>query len=157
MDASQNGLAAAPVWENAGSSSFDWEQDTPKRDQAERFGYASYLLGVERDSKTLMGTYAFYQAEGKRFVKIHPMYYYPIGFPIQTMKPELIDDYLMNGISVYRRSFTNGLVLVNPSDKECEVKLDKTFIDPDTHQLVATVTMPPSTGKILLTNPSGIK
>ena len=155
MDAAQNGLAAAPVWENAGSVSFNSETDTPLRDKAERFGYASFLLGVEKDSKTLMGTYAFYQAEGKRFVKIHPMYYYPIGFPIQTEKPESIDNYLINDLPVYRRSFTNGLVLVNPSDKECEVKLDKSFLDPDTHQLVATVIMPPSTGKILLNNPSG--
>ena len=155
MDAAQNGLAAAPVWDNAGSPSFDAELDTPKRDKAERFGYASFLLGVEKNSKTLMGTYAFYQAEGKRFVKIHPMYYYPIGFPIETVKPESIDNYLIKDLPVYRRSFTKGLVLVNPSDKECEVKLDKSFLDPDTYQLVTSVIMAPSTGKILLTNPSG--
>ncbi len=154
MDAAQNGLAAAPIWANAGSPSFaESEPDTPERDKAERFGYASYLLGVEKDGKTLMGTYAFYQAGGKRFVKIHPMYYYPIGYPAETVKPDEFDKYLIKDLPVYRRLFTNGLVLVNPSDKDCTVNLDKPYLDPDTRQLVTAVTMPAGTGKILLFKP----
>lgn len=151
-DAAQNGLAAAPIWANAGSFSVNSERDTPERDQAERFGYASYLLAVEKDGKTLMGTYAFWQAEGKRFVKIHPMYFYPIGYPTETQKPDQLDKYLFKDLPVYRRSFTNGVVLVNPSEKDCTVDLDKTYLDPDTHKLVASVALRAGTGKILLKN-----
>jgi hypothetical protein len=154
MDAAQSGLAAAPIWANAGSPSYaESEPDTPGRDKAERFGYASYLLGVEKEGKTLMGTYAFYQANGKRFVKIHPMYYYPIGYPAVTVKPNEFGKYLMKDVPVYHRSFTNGLVLVNSSDQDCPVKLEETYFDPDTRQLVTTVTMSAGTGKILLNKP----
>jgi hypothetical protein len=154
MDAAQNGLAAAPIWGNAGSPSYaESEPDTPERDKAERFGYASYLLGVEKDGKTLMGTYAFYQANGRRFVKVHPMYYYPIGYPAETVKPNEFGKYLMKDVPVYRRPFTNGLVLVNPSNQDCAVSLDKTYLDPDTRQLVTTVIMPAGTGKIMLNKP----
>ena len=154
MDAAQNGLAAAPIWANAGSPSFaESELDTPERDKTERFGYASYLLAVEKGGKTVMGTYAFYHADGRRFVKIHPMYYYPIGDPAETVTPNQFDHCLMKDLPVYRRSFTNGLVLVNPSDKDCPVTLDKPYLDPDTHQLVTAVTMPAGTGKILLNKP----
>jgi hypothetical protein len=152
MDAAQSGLAAAPIWANAGSPSFaESEPDTPKRDKEERFGYASYLLAVEKDGKTIMGTYAFYQANGKRFVKVNPVYYYPIGYPTETVKPEAIDQYVVKGLPVYRRSFTHGLVLVNPSTEACKVNLDKPFLDPDTHKLITAVSMPAGTGKILLT------
>ncbi len=151
MDCAQSGLAAAPIWGNAGHPSIAESQpDTPKRDQEERFGYASYLLAVEKDAKTVMGTYAFYESNGKRFAKVHPMYYYPIGYPTQTVKPEAIDQYIIKGLPVYRRSFTNGLVLVNPSTEDHEVKLDKPFLDPDIRKLVTEVSMPAGTGKILL-------
>ena len=154
MDAAQNGLAAAPIWANAGSPSFaESEPDTPKRDKEERFGYASYLLAVEKDGKTIMGTYAFYQANGNRFVKVNPVYYYPIGYPTETVKPEAFDSYLMKDRPVYRRTFTNGLVLVNPSDKACPVTFDKPYLDPDTRRLVTAVTMPAGTGKIMLNKP----
>ena len=154
MDAAQSGLAAAPIWANAGSPSYaESEPDTPERDKAERFGYASYLLAVEKEGKTIMGTYAFYQADGKRFVKIHPMYYYPIGSPVETVKPDEFNQYLMKDLPVYHRTFTHGLVLVNPSEKDCPVNLGKPYLDPDTHQLVTTVAMPAGTGKILLNKP----
>ena len=151
MDCAQNGLAAAPIWANAGYPSIvESQPDTPKRDQAERFGYASYLLCVEKDGKTVMGTYAFYEANAKRFAKVHPIYYYPIGYPTQTVKPNLIEKYLIEGLPVYRRLFTNGLVLVNPSEQDCTVNLDKTYLDPDQRQLITKVSMPAGTGKILL-------
>jgi hypothetical protein len=100
MDAAQNGLAAMPILGGAGAKSVLSEPDTPARDKAERFAYASYLLAVEKDGKTMMGTYACYQADGKRFVKIHPMYYYPIGYPAETVKPDQFDKYLLKGLPV---------------------------------------------------------
>jgi hypothetical protein len=98
-----------------------------------------------------MGTYAFYQAGGKRFVKVHPMYYWPIGDPAQTVKPAEFDKYLVAGTEVYRRAFTGGLVFVNPSTKAAEgLVLGGEYLDPDTAKTVTTVTLPAGTGKILL-------
>jgi len=150
MDAAQNGLAAMPIIGGAGAKSVLSEPDTPARDKAERFAYAGYLLAVEKDGKAMMGTYAFYQADGKRFVKVHPMYYYPIGRPAETVKPDQLDSYLLKGLPVYRRAFTNGLVLVNPSQEACTVDLGRSYVDPDARKAVTTVAMPAGTGKILL-------
>jgi hypothetical protein len=150
MDAAQNGLAAMPIIGGAGARSVLSEPDTPARDKADRFAYASYLLAVEKGGKTMMGVYACYQAGGKRFVKLHPMYYYPIGDPLETAKPADLDTYLVKDTPAYRRAFTNGLALVNPSDKACTVPLGGPYLDPDTRQTVTSVALPPGTGKILL-------
>jgi hypothetical protein len=150
-DAAQKGLAVMPVWGGAGAKSSLSEADTPERDRAEHFAYAGYLLAVEKGGKTVMGTYAFYQAGGKRFVKVHPMYYWPIGDPAQTVKPAEFDKYLVAGTEVYRRAFTGGLVFVNPSTKAAEgLVLGGEYLDPDTAKTVTTVTLPAGTGKILL-------
>ncbi len=59
----------------------------------------------------------------------------------------------MKDLPVYHRTFTHGLVLVNPSEKDCPVNLGKPYLDPDTRQSVTTVAMPAGTGKILLNKP----
>lgn len=150
MDAAQNGLAAMPIWGGAGGQSVGSEPDTPGRDRAERFAYASYLLAVEKEGRTLMGTYAIYQADGRRFVKVHPMYFYPIGDPAESVKPNEFDRYALNEGAVYRRRFTNGQVLVNASDMSQRVDFEESFIDPDTGRRVSGIDMAPGTGKILL-------
>jgi hypothetical protein len=150
LDANQSGLAALPILAGAGAKSDQSEPDTPERDRIERFGYASYLLCVEQGTRTMMGTYAFYQSGGKRFVKVHRMYYYPIGDPAETVAPKELDKYRGADSSVYQRHFTNGLVLVNPSTKPATVKLDQEYLDPDNGQRTTTLTMPSGTGKILL-------
>jgi len=148
--ASQAGLAAMPILGGAGAKSALGEADTPSRDRAERFGYASYLLAVEKGGRTMMGTYAFYQAGGKPSVKLHPMYYFPIGDPARTVKPADFEQYRAAGSQVYRRAFTNGVVLVNPSEKGEDVDVGGAMLDPDTGRVVTAVTMAPGTGKILL-------
>jgi len=150
MDAAQNGLAAMPILGGAGAKSVLSEPDTPERDRAERFGYASYLLAVEKDGRTLMGTYAFYQADGRRTVRVHRMYYYAIGEPAETVAPKDIGRYLVPGTPVYRRSFTGGLVLVNPSETEAQVSLETTHLDPDQGTAIDRIVMPAGSGKILL-------
>ncbi|MCX7012335.1 MAG: hypothetical protein NTW86_07195 [Candidatus Sumerlaeota bacterium] len=153
MDASQAGLPAMPILGGAGAKSILGEADTPERDKRERFGYASYLLTVEKGGRTLMGTYAFYQTDGERHVKVHPIYYYPIGDPAETVKPEDIDRYQVPGTQAYKRQFTNGAVLVNASpDAEATVDLGEDYVDPDTRQTVREIVLPPATGKVLLKN-----
>jgi len=155
MDAAQRGLAAMPILASAGSDSPASEADTPARERMERFGYASYLLAVEANGRTRMGTYAFYQSGGRRFVKVHPMYFYPIGAPAETWPPDQLDRYRMADSPVYRRAFTGGVVLVNPSHETAVAVLDAILTDPDTGASVEQVTLPPGSGKILLAPAAG--
>jgi len=124
------------------------------RDKRERFGYAAYLMAVEKGGKTMMGTYAFYRQGDKRLVKVHPQYYYPISDPVETVKPDEIDKYLIKGSHVYRRHFTNGVVLLNVSPEDAKgVDLGQDYLDPDTGKITRTIDMPKASGKILLNKP----
>jgi len=154
MDAARNGLAAMPMIANAGIKSTLLEPDTAVRDQVERFGYATYLMGVERGGRTMFGIPAFYRVgEGRdqrRFVKLHRQYFWPIGDPAETVPPEKLDKYRV-GKSTYMRRFTNGVVLVNSSEEgEEDVRLDGEYVDPETGERFRSVTMQAKTGKILL-------
>ncbi len=153
MDSAQTGLAAMPILGGAGAKSMLAEVDTPERDQRERFGYASYLLTVESGGRTRMGTYAFYSREGQRTVKVHPIYFYPIGKPAESRKPGDIDGYRLGGGQVFGRRFTNGLVLVNAAERATAVSLESGYLDPDTGTRVSRLEMPAGTGKILLIKP----
>jgi hypothetical protein len=150
-DGAQHGLAIMPILAGAGAKSVQSEADTPERDRRERFGYASYLLAVEAGGKAMMGTYACYQQDGKRFVKVNPIYYLPIGKPTQTFEPKDFAKYQAPATSVYRREFSNGVVLVNPTaNVQAAVDLGGEYLDPDTKQRVQRVVLPAQAGKILL-------
>lgn len=151
MECAQNGLAAYPMIANAGFKSLMLENLGSVRDKFESFAYASYLLCVEKDGSTKLGLPAFYQKNGRRFAKLHPRYTWPIGPPVEIVKPERIDDYKIKGHSTYTRRFRNGLVLVNPADTDdTQIKLDQQYIDPDIKKRITRITMKANSGKILL-------
>ncbi len=154
MTCAQEGLAAYPMIANAGSKSEMLEGLGAVRDQFETFAYASYLLCIEKDSPTRLGLPALYKENGRRFAKLHPRYTWPIGGPVETVSPAKLDKYKVEGRHSYRRYFINGVVLVNPSDKDDkEIKFDGGgFINPETGKRIKSVQMKAHTGKILLRN-----
>jgi len=154
--ATQDGIAAYPIIGPAGVRSLLLEDDTPERDRFERFGYASYLLTVEKNGKTAFGIPAAYRApDGKggyrRFIKLNKQYFYPIGDPTESRKWTDFDGYRLPGTHTYVRRFTNGIVAVNPSNADDpKVDLDTSYLDPVTGAIVRTIAMKSQTGKILL-------
>ena len=69
----------------------------------------------------------------------------PIGKPLQTSRT--IAGYLNGG--VYRRAFSNGLVIVNPSARSVAINLRRARRLP-TGQLVSRVILKPFTGSVLV-------
>ena len=92
----------------------------------------------------------FYRRDGKREVAIAPMYSWPIGAPAETVKPEELNRYKVGGTEIYRRRFSGGLVLVNPSPQPQRLHLDSPMLDPDSGEHVESIALPPQSGKILL-------
>lgn len=147
----QQKLAAYPMIANAGSKSKMLEPFGDIRDRFETFAYASYLLAVEKDAPTRLGLPAFYEKDGRRYAYLHPRYSWPIGAPTQTYQPDQIDRYRPKGYLSYVRRFDNGLVIVNPSEKDDrKLNLDKTYLDLEIQKEISSIQMKAHTGKILL-------
>jgi hypothetical protein len=73
-----------------------------------------------------------------------PIFHMAIGTPTQTKST--VSGYLTGG--VYQRTYSTGLVLVNPSSKTITVKLGKTYHTPN-GSAVTSVAMTPYTGQVL--------
>jgi hypothetical protein len=151
MDAAQNGLAALAMIASAGSDSAALEPAGSIRDAFELYGYASYLLGVEATKTTKFGIPAFYVQNGQRYAWVNPRYYLPIGLPTETQLSSNINAYRPTGHRTYMRHFQNGLVLVNPTYQiDTPITLDQAYLDPDTNQMIQSISMGALSGKILL-------
>ena len=177
MEAAQAKLTALPTIGQAGCVASSVEA-MPMRDQFEGYTYASFLLGVEdadpEQPGPQLGIAGYYvtakpgeQATG-RFAKIHQRYYYAVGAPTQTVKCTSLDPsggvwapkwncsvagYKIDGHSSFRRPFTNGIVVVNPSNtSDTGVPLGDKFVDPENAAKgeFTEVTMGPHSGKIFL-------
>ncbi len=156
MKCAQQRLAAYPMIANAGVKSLLLEGLGPIRDQFEMFAYASYLLAVEKDSPTRLGLPVYYQENGRRFARLHPRYTWPIGAPAETIAPEKLDTYRVPGHLSYRRRFSNGIVLVNPEEKDdMAITLERDYYDPETGRKTNRVRLKAHTGKILLRQAAG--
>ena len=77
-----------------------------------------------------------------------PLYHLSLGTPTQTATT--VDGYLQNG--VYSRTYTNGIVLVNPSQTSTTINLPQTYYT-TTGTPTTTITLPPGTGNLLDTSP----
>ena len=155
MYAAQNNLRIDCHIGNAGSKTELFERWDEVRLQHEFYSYASYLLAVEKDSKLLYGVPVYIrtgpEAEPARTPGAHPMHYYGIGHPLESVPWTDIDQYKIPGHEVYTRRFTNGITVVNPTNKtEGGVPLGGTYKDPETGEVVTGVYLPANTGKILL-------
>jgi hypothetical protein len=151
-DAAQSGIRLMPIAGDAGADIANLDVDTQWRADFEEFAYASYLLGVEKGGKTLFGTAAFYrEADGSRHAGLSEQYYWPIGYPTETKKPDRFDEYKLHEHVTYIRHFANGIVLVNPErTADTVIKLDREYLDPKTGEKVMEVTMGAKQGRILL-------
>jgi hypothetical protein len=152
LDAAKYDLAVMPIQGDAGGHAHngDWP-DTPERDRIERYGYATFLLAVEKNLKMMMGTYPFYKnARGEPFFKIHPQYYWYVGDPLETINYDEIDNHLVSGTQVYKREFSNALILVNPGTITENVNLGIEYLDPDNGLWKSELELPAASGKIML-------
>jgi hypothetical protein len=107
--------------------------------QWEGYNVASVLLG--NDGHALLhfesGSQTQLQLDG-------PIFHMAIGTPTETQST--VAGYLTGG--VYQRTYSTGLVLVNPGGKSITVKLGKTYHTPGGSS-VTSVVMAPYTGQVL--------
>ncbi|MGN6379240.1 MAG: putative glycoside hydrolase [Gaiellales bacterium] len=107
--------------------------------QWEAFNVASVLLG--NNGHALLhfdgGTQTQLQLDG-------PILHMSIGTPTETHST--VGGYLQNG--VYQRTYSSGLVLVNPGGKSVTVKLSHTYVTPG-GQKVSQVTLSAYSGTVL--------
>jgi hypothetical protein len=122
--------------------------------QHEIYGYTSYLLGIEPDESTYVGTPVFMKLPDsqEQVVALFPQYLYQLGNPAETA--EKIEMYKRSDADVFQRRYEHGLVLVNPTTADCtDLSLARAYYDPDAQQNVEAVSLPAHTGKILLDQP----
>ena len=108
------------------------------------FAYATYLLGVE--SRTPEGINRLAVPMGE----LAGHFFWPIGDPAETAPPNDLDRYKAPHTTVYRRSFTNGMVAVNPGNLGQTLRLDNALMDAATRQVLSVIEIPPRSAKILL-------
>ena len=120
----------------------------------------SFLLAVEEPGGAVhLGLPAFYRyamSSGKsaaRHVDLHPRYFYPLGRPTETHKPEDIDNYMVKGTHSYRRTFEGGVVVINPGFVASDtVPLGGSYVDPASGKAQSSVTLLRGTAAILLSS-----
>jgi hypothetical protein len=107
--------------------------------QWQAFNVASVLLG--NDGHALL----HFESGSQTQLQLNaPIFHMAIGTPTETKSTAT--GYLAAG--VYQRTYSNGLVLVNPSSKTITVKLGKTYHTPGGSS-VTSVAMAPYTGQVL--------
>jgi len=113
------------------------------REQMATYAFASTLLGAK--VATANQIYLGVNSESD-FCKqvMQPLYNAQIGTPTT-------DIFVVSGTHVYARDFSNGKVLVNPTDSSYTVNLGSpNFVNAATGQSVPqTITIPPHTGRVL--------
>ena len=152
MAAAQEKTAVFPIMACAGCKSTAAELCS-YRDQFESFAYASFLLGVEEQNGSIhLGVPAFYRDGERRYAHVHPRYFYDIGKPQRSVKPEDVNSYkLPNPHTTYTRPFSKGLVLVNPyNTTDHNVRLNGSYFNPDTKQVMSSLNVAAQSGYILL-------
>jgi len=111
-----------------------------------RYALASYLLGKNGNSTLFHiafgSNYPVNTGLSSWWEKDIPLYHLKVGDPVGSY-------YLQDNL--YQRDYTNGKVLVNPTDAGASVslELDAYYKDPD-GQIVTSVTLPSKSGTILV-------
>lgn len=147
-------LAVMPNLHDAGAFSVrDTEPDNADRAQLEAYAYACYLMAVLPDQarrKAMFGTYAFYSKDGRRYVKVDPQYFWPIGRPLDAWTDPAGYTAYAIGERLYRREFEHATVLLNAGKEAATVELGRAMTDPRDGAAVERVTLPAASGRILL-------
>jgi len=116
-----------------------WAHGTrEQKDRLHEYALASFLLGMEGDAY-----FHFSYSPRSDPIRPHPWWDPDIGRAIESYG-------IVDGI--YRRRFTRGLVLVNPSDDTRTLQLDGDFVDLRGTTL-RTVTLSPRSGIVLVRAP----
>ena len=87
------------------------------------------------------------------YAYVHPRYSWPIGTPLQSFPPAAFANYSTGRDGrAYGRQFSNGYVLVNPSNVSETVSSlpGGPYFDPETNKTVADILLQPQTAAILL-------
>lgn len=101
------------------------------------YSVASYLLG-----KNGPRTYFQFDVNASLALADDPVLTMPIGAPLEA--------YTKLSSGVYRRQFSNGIVLVNPTAEQISSDLDTEYKLPGFTELLSKVTLPAHSGLILL-------
>ena len=125
------------------------------------YNYASYLLAVkvEADNSiyTKLGLTPVVDDNGKISFNLDPCFTWDIGKPTQTLASADFMQYKLPNRDIWVRRFENGIVVVNPTDRdENQVDLSafgSRFYNPDSRlDVTNTVSLPEHTGMILYFN-----
>ena len=123
-------LAMTKVWVRA---------TQPEIDRWHKYALASFMLG--NDGRSF---FSFYSDRDRQSLlearTAHPWDDLAIGAPTGAYR---------KADGVYRRDFTNGTALVNPTGSPATVRLGGTYRDLD-GVIRSSVTLPPNTGEVLL-------
>ncbi len=131
------------------------------------YNYASYLLGVkvEADNSiyTKLGLTPIVDDNNKISFNLDPCFTWDIGKPTQTLASADFMQYKLPNRDIWVRRFDNGIVLVNPTDRD-ETQIDVSafgsrFYNPDSRLTTTqTVSLPEHTGLFLFfNNPTSVQ
>ena len=102
-----------------------------------KYSVASYLLG-----KNGTRTYFQFDVQGTMDYASNPILSAPVGSPQEA--------YTKLSSGIYRRQFSNGIVLVNPTDEKKETELEGQYHTLGGTEQIQKLTLLPHTGEILL-------
>jgi len=153
MDAGQNKLAALPYCKTGGESDTAARNATIER--IELHDYCSFLLAYEPDSPMQFAMPIFAGSRrGARTVNLPDHLFVNLGTPQDRVPYPQLDKYKHPGEHTYRRRYSGGIVLVNPSDRDdASIAIDAEYRDYKTHEPVRTLSVPAHSARLLTTIP----
>ncbi|MEM9056046.1 MAG: hypothetical protein AAGD86_01140 [Pseudomonadota bacterium] len=144
----QQGL---PVWPWIKSATTDYRPDTVAAERFERYDYASVLLGFEHGSGALVVLPLFADDAGGRRLNLPDWLFYDLGEPLESVAYDALDGLRVDGTQSFRRRWTGGVVLVNPTGQDdASVPLEGQYLVPGARQKVSSIPVPAHTGLLLI-------
>lgn len=127
----------------------------PKNSEADRFqffDYTSTLLGYEPDAGIFCPIPAYeIDEDDNKTLNLPDYLFYDIGQPLERVNYNKVSDLIIPGTNTYRRQWSKAMVYVNPTyEDDDNIDVPAGYIDPETGNIVNSISMPAHTGKILL-------
>lgn len=152
-------LAACPLVMDGGKDNGTFAKlPAERKHKLFMYCYTSYLLGVkvESDGKiySKLGLTPVVDENGKINMNVDPCLTFDIGKPTETLGFQEFEKYKIPNREVWVRKFENGIVLVNPTDKNEEdidlTVFGKSFSNPDNKlNFLNTISLAEHSGAIL--------
>ena len=148
----QEGLPGQPMTINAGFKNQWFAESFPddSRYRFNRYCYASYLLCVQAEADSSiscrMGISPMRVKGGLTYLEIEPYFYHDIGLPLENRPWNGFSGYRHGSHNLYSRTFSDGLVLLNPFARGmgAPVKIsditgdNRVYVDPERDSMVVT-------------------